>query len=58
MTAHGKSETTEEATLYIIDLDSNATVMLLNNYLAVLWLRQLCEKMNFSNVWKQGGLPQ
>ena len=40
MTAHGKSEATKEATLYIIDLDIFATVMSLNNYIVVSVVRE------------------
>ena len=56
MTANGKAATTEEATVYVDDVDVFVTVMLLEDSPAVISLGFLCEGMGYSHEWKQGGL--
>ena len=43
MTANGEVQTTEEATVYVKELDLVVTVMLLEETPAILSLRKLCE---------------
>ena len=57
MTAIGKVEPTEEATLYVNDLDVFVTVMLLGDSPAVPSLGKVCEEMRESHEWKEGESP-
>ena len=45
MTANGEVQTREEATVYVKELDSFVTVMLLGETRAVLSLGKLCEDL-------------
>ena len=53
-TASGKAELTQEATLYVNDLDVFVAMMLLEDSPAVLSSGLLCEDMGFSCEWKKG----
>ena len=47
-TANGKAESTEEATVYVNDLDVFVTMMLLEDSPAVLSLGLFCEQVGYS----------
>ena len=47
-TANGKAESTEEATMYVNDLDVSVTMMLLEDSPAVLSLGLFCEELGCS----------
>ena len=51
MTANGRVETTEEATVYIKDLDIFVCANLVDDSPAVLSLEMLCEAMGFLYQW-------
>ena len=54
MTANGTSHATEEATVYVCDLDMFVQVQALKESLAVLWLGKLCEANGYSFEWHPG----
>ena len=56
-TASGKAVSTEEAKLYVNDLDVFVTMMLLENSPAVLSLGQLREEMDYSYEWEKEESP-
>ena len=56
MAANGKAESTEEATVYVIDSDVFVTMMLLEDSPAVLSLGLLCEEMGHCYEREKGGL--
>ena len=57
MTANGKSGSTEEATVYVSDLDVCVTMMLLEDSPVVLSLGNMCEDMGYSYEWTKGESP-
>ena len=56
-TANGKAESTQEATVYVNDLDAFITMMLLEHLPAVLSLGLFGEDMDYSCHWKKGESP-
>ena len=54
MTAHGSIDSTEEATVYVKDLEMLVTVQLLEDTPAVSSLGKLCEENGYSYEWKEG----
>ena len=57
MTANGEVRTREGATVYVKELDSFVTVMLLEKTPAVLSVGKLCEDHGFSYHWTSGQKP-
>ena len=57
MTANGEVQTREEATVYVKELDSFVTVMLLEETPAVLSLGKLCEDHGYTYHWTSGQKP-
>ena len=57
ITANGKVETNEEATVYVYDLDSFVTVQIFDDTPAVLSLGKLCDKNRYSFEWTSGQKP-
>ena len=57
MTADGKVESTEEATVNVNSWDVFVTMMVLDDSPAVLSLGSLCEEMRKSYEWKEGESP-
>ena len=57
LTANDEVQAKEEATVYVRELDLFVTVMLLENTLAVLSLRKLCEEFGYSYHWTSGQKP-
>ena len=55
-TASGKAESTEEATVYVNDLDVVVTMMLLEDSPTVLSLGLVCEETSYSVGWKMESL--
>ena len=58
VTANGEVQTTEEATVYVKELDLFVTVKLLDDTPAVLSLGKLCEDHGYSYEWTSGHKPQ
>ena len=58
MTANGEVRTTEEATVYVKQLDLFVKVMLLEETLAVLSLGKLCEDHGYTYHWISGQKPR
>ena len=54
ITANGPIDTTEEATVYVKDLDMFVTVQILEDTLAVVPLGKLCEENGCTCEWKEG----
>ena len=54
LTANGEVQTSEEATVYVKELDLFVTVMLLEEYPAVLSLGKLCEDHGYTYHWTSG----
>ena len=52
-TANGKAESTEQATVYVNNLDVFATMILLKDSPAVLSLDLFCEEMGYSYGWRR-----
>ena len=57
VTANGKVQTEEEATVYVRDLDLFVTVMLLEDTPAVLSIGKLCEDHGYNYHWTSGQKP-
>ena len=55
--ANGSTTTTEEAAVYVRDLDMFVTVQLSKDPLAVLSSGKNCEDNVYSNDWKEGQSP-
>ena len=58
VTANGEVQTKEEAIVHVRELDLFVTVMLLEDTLAVLSLKKLCEDHRYSYHWTSGQKPQ
>ena len=58
MTANGEVRTREEATVYVKELDSFVTMMLVEETPAVLSLGKLCEDHGYTYHWTSGQTPQ
>ena len=54
VTANGEVQTSEEATVYVKELDLFVTVKLLEDTLAVLSLGTLCDDHGYSYEWTSG----
>ena len=57
MTANGKTQTREEATVYVKEWELFVTVMLLEETPAVLSLWKLCEDHGYTYHWTSGQKP-
>ena len=57
-TANGEVQTTQEAQVYVHDLDLFVRVQLLDNTPAVLSLAKLCEEHGYSYEWITSRQPQ
>ena len=57
MTANGKVQTREEATVYVKELDLCVTVMLLEETPAVLSLGKLCDDHGYTHNWTSSQKP-
>ena len=57
MTANGKVQTSEEATVYVSQLDLFVKVMLLQETPAVLSLGKLCKDHEYTHHWTSGQKP-
>ena len=57
MTANGEVPAKEEATVYVRELDSFVTAMLLEDTQAVPSLGKLCEEFGYSYHWTSGQEP-
>ena len=57
MTAHGKVQTRQEATVYVKELDLFVTVLLLEATPAVLSFGKLCEDHGYTYHWTSGQKP-
>ena len=58
MTANGEVQTREEATVYVKELDSFVTMMLVEETPALLSLGKLCEDHGYNYHWTSGQKPQ
>ena len=56
--ANGEVQTSEEAQVFVHDLDRIVTVQLLEDTPAVLSLGKLCEEHGYSCEWARGQKPQ
>ena len=57
MTANGKAESIEDATVFADDLDDAVTMLLLKGSPAVPSLGLSCEEMGYSYEWNKGESP-
>ena len=55
-TVSGKAESTEEATVFVNDLDVFVTMVLLEDALALLSLGLLCAEIGYAHEWTFGRL--
>ena len=57
ITVNGSTDTTEEAKVYVKDLEMFLTVQLLKDPPVVLYLGKLCEENGYPYEWKEGQTP-
>ena len=58
VTANGEVQTSEEAQVYVHDLDLFVTVQILDDTLAVLSHGKLCEEHGYTYEWASGKQPR